>query len=410
MSVPLLGPQGRLVRQHVIDPEICIRCNTCERRCPTGAISHRRSYAIDFETCNACLACIRPCPTGAIDQWLVVDEPFSVETQLAWLTLPRALDVAVPGSKPVVEAADPEVVALLDLAHGGTNRRPPVSAGTPTVGTWPRDRPAIATVAGNLRVTDDTAVSDVRHIIFDLGTQHFPHLEGQTVGIAPPGADETGQPHAVRLYSVASARDGEKPATNNFAVTVKRVVEPRVKGAPFLGVASNYLCDLKVGATVPVTGPFGATFLMPDDPDAHVLMICTGTGGAPFRGFVHRKRRAMPDTKGHYTIFFGARSPSELPYFGPLQTVPREILDRELVYSRLPGKRKEYVQDRLRTRAENVASLLRDPTAHVYICGLRGLEDGVERVFAEISRTRGLDWFQIRDRMCDEGRFHVETY
>jgi hypothetical protein len=39
----------------------------------------------------------------------------------------------------------------------------------------------------------------------------FPVLEGQTIGIVPPGTDSQGRPHFVRLYSVASPRDGERP-------------------------------------------------------------------------------------------------------------------------------------------------------------------------------------------------------
>ena len=29
-----------LIKQHLIDPEICIRCNTCEDTCPIDAITH----------------------------------------------------------------------------------------------------------------------------------------------------------------------------------------------------------------------------------------------------------------------------------------------------------------------------------------------------------------------------------
>ena len=59
-----------VIRQHLIDPEICIRCNTCEATCPVGAITHDdRNYVVDADKCNFCMACISPCPTGSIDNW-----------------------------------------------------------------------------------------------------------------------------------------------------------------------------------------------------------------------------------------------------------------------------------------------------------------------------------------------------
>ncbi|HMA31038.1 MAG TPA: 4Fe-4S binding protein, partial [Casimicrobiaceae bacterium] len=61
---------GEYARQHLIDPEVCIRCNTCEATCPIDAITHdSRNYVVRFDVCNACGMCIPPCPTGAIDNW-----------------------------------------------------------------------------------------------------------------------------------------------------------------------------------------------------------------------------------------------------------------------------------------------------------------------------------------------------
>ena len=139
-------------------------------------------------------------------------------------------------------------------------------------------------------------------------------------------------------------------------------------------------------------------------------MICTGTGAAPFRGFTERRRRTSASVRGKLMMFFGARTPQELPYFGPLQKVPPAILDQELVYSRLPGHPREYVQDRMRSRAVDLAALLPKPTTHIYICGLRGLEDGVEAAFADIGRQYGLDWPSLRTAMREAGRYHAETY
>ena len=65
-----MSTESTLINQHVIDPEICIRCNTCEATCPVGAITHdSRNYVVDAEKCNFCMACVPPCPTGSIDNW-----------------------------------------------------------------------------------------------------------------------------------------------------------------------------------------------------------------------------------------------------------------------------------------------------------------------------------------------------
>ena len=59
-----------VIKQHLIDPEICIRCNTCEATCPVGAVTHdSRNYVVDPAKCDHCMACIPPCPTGSIDNW-----------------------------------------------------------------------------------------------------------------------------------------------------------------------------------------------------------------------------------------------------------------------------------------------------------------------------------------------------
>jgi benzoyl-CoA 2,3-dioxygenase component A len=388
-------------KQHLIDPEVCIRCNTCEATCPVGAITHdANNYVVDPAICNFCMDCVSPCPTGSIDHWLAVAAPFSLDDQFGWTELPPATGEP---AEDAVDALDEEAAALLAEAHArlGGHARAPATASQPRINAFNREKPARATVTGNHRITAPDAESDVRHIILDFGAVPFPVLEGQSVGIVPPGLDAGGRPHAMRLYSVASARDGERPNTNNLALTVKLVPG---------GAGSTYLCGLGLGAKLDVIGPFGATFLMPDDPDADIVMICTGTGAAPFRGFTERRRRTSPNARGRLHLFFGARTPQELPYFGPLQKVPASLLDQELVFSRLPGTPKEYVQQRMRTRSADLAALLRRPATHIYLCGLRGLEDGVEQALTEIGAEHGIDWPALRAEMRGQGRYHAETY
>ena len=394
-----------LKKQHLIDPEICIRCNTCEATCPVGAVTHDdTNYVVDPAKCNYCMDCIAPCPTGSIDNWRLVlaEAAYSVEDQLGWSELPRQEDLGEAAAT-IAEAIEAEVGAMLERAHAGSGGKAvaPASAAKPSVNLFSRAKPAVATVQGNFRITGAEAESDVRHIVLAFGDTQFPVLEGQSIGIVPPGTRPDGRPHDIRLYSIASARDGEKRNANNLSVTVKRVPG---------GIGSNYMCDLKVGAKVEVTGPFGATFLMPDDPVADILMICTGTGSAPFRAFTERRRRAMPGAPGRLVMFFGARSPQELPYFGPLQKVPRSILEQHLVFSRLPGTSKEYVQDRMRAEADRVGDLVERPATHVFICGLKGMESGVDEALADICRRRGRDWPSLKSELRGTGRYHVETY
>ena len=84
-------PTVEIIRQHLIDPEICIRCNTCEETCPVHAVSHdARNYVVDPAKCNSCNDCIAPCPTGAIDNWRRVERgaAYTLEQQLSWDSLP----------------------------------------------------------------------------------------------------------------------------------------------------------------------------------------------------------------------------------------------------------------------------------------------------------------------------------
>lgn len=391
-----------LVKQHLIDPEICIRCNTCEEACPIDAITHDdNNYVVDASKCNFQMACVPPCPTGAIDNWRMVEKPYTLEEQFSWSELPKQEEFAAAGDE--ANAVEDEVAAIFARAHEGMGGKSvaPYTASKPAINLYNRSKPAIATVTGAYRLTAEDAEADVRHIILDFGNQSFPVLEGQSIGIVPPGVDAEGKPHNIRLYSIASPRHGERPNTNNLSLTIKR--EPH-------GVCSNYMCDLKKGDKVQVTGPFGATFLMPNDPMANIIMICTGTGSAPFRGFTEWKRRIMPGAPGRYVIFFGARRPEELPYFGPLQKVPDSLLNKHFAWSRVPGQPKTYVQDLMRQQAAMVADLIKSEATHIYICGLKGMEQGVDAALDDICRGVGLVWGDLRKAMREKGRYHVETY
>ena len=406
-----------LIRQHVIDPEICIRCNTCEETCPIDAITHDdRNYVVKADVCNACGACISPCPTGAIDNWRTMPkaQAYSLADQYGWDDLPpeKTFEQSLLDAVGAEHAAEAEQeVVQENAAAARSSTCPPWSAAHPYVNLYTLKEPITATVAGNYRLTSTETQSDIHHIVLDFGTQLFPVLEGQSIGIIPPGVDASGKPHYLRMYSIASPRNGEREGYNNLSLTVKRVVSDH-EGKPVAGVASNYLCDLQKGDTVQVTGPFGANYLMPNHPGSNILMICTGTGSAPMRAMTEFRRRhfakgqAVP---GKLMLFFGARTPEELPYFGPLRKLPAELMETHLAFSRMPDQPRAYVQDKMRQAGAAVAELLKGDT-YVYICGLKGMEEGVMDAMADICNAHGVDWAALHPRMVKEGRFQVETY
>ena len=414
------APLPEVIKQHLIDPEICIRCNTCEETCPVDAISHdSRNYVVDADKCNLCMACVPPCPTGSIDNWrtMLRVEAYSTVEQLVWDELPaekasglEAADNGEPAAGPQTAGAAPAAPSPAGAVAVPGSQLPPWSAAHPYVNLYTHRAPVTATVAGNYRVTELGTDSDTHHIVLDFGTTPFPVLEGQSLGVLPPGTDAHGRAHHARQYSIASPRDGERPGYNNVSLTVKRVLLDH-QGQPVRGIASNYLCDLAKGDTVQVIGPFGASFLMPNHAGANLLMICTGTGSAPMRAMTERRRRRRDDgERGRLMLFFGARSQHELPYFGPLTRLPRDFIDIEFAYSRVPGQPRRYVQDAMRERAADVAALLQDEATHVYVCGLKGMEAGVLEALRDVSATHGIDWPVLHGCMKAEGRLHFETY
>lgn len=426
-----------VIRQHLIDPEICIRCNTCEATCPVGAITHdSRNYVVDAAKCNLCMACVPPCPTGSIDNWRSMPgvKPYTVAEQLTWDELPAELSAeqlgALAGGAPAVVSGNaaasdaagvaaslsspPADAAALHAGHVGSTV-PPWSAAhayTNLYGPRAAEKSITATVTGNVRVTEAGRDYDTHHIVLDFGSMPFPVLEGQSIGIIPPGTDEQGRVHHARQYSIASPRNGERPGYNNVSLTIKRVLADH-QGAPVRGVASNYMCDLQVGDKVQVIGPFGASFLMPNHPRSHIVMICTGTGSAPMRAMTEWRRRLRKSGKfegGKLMLFFGARTPEELPYFGPLQSLPKDFIDNNFAFSRQAGQPKTYVQDLMRQRAADLAPLLADAQAYFYVCGLKSMEEGVLLALRDIAQQAGLDWELVAGSLKREGRLHLETY
>jgi ferredoxin--NADP+ reductase len=234
-------------------------------------------------------------------------------------------------------------------------------------------------------VTSETSPNFVRHVTFDVGGTPLEGklLAGQSFGVIPPGNDENGKPHKVRLYSVSSPSRGEDGRGRLASTLVKRVIdEHQDTHQLFLGVCSNYLCDIQIGDEVAMTGPAGKRFLLPSDPHEHdYVFFATGTGIAPFRAMVMDLLEAEVGSRIHLIV--GVPYRTDFLYHdlftGPARELPgfryRPVVSRE--ERRLDGF-KRYVHHEI-SEDEELRETLAKPNALIYVCGIKNMESAIYR-------------------------------
>lgn len=245
--------------------------------------------------------------------------------------------------------------------------------------------PVIARVTKNeLCTASKKAAGFVRHIEFDVsGTGLVGQcIAGQSIGVVAPGNDAQGRPHKVRLYSLASPSDGEDGKGLILSTTVKRTIDEHWEtNGLFLGVASNYLCDRRAGDEIRISGPNGKRFVLPQDMHAHdYTFIATGTGIAPYRGMLLDLFRN--GYRGRVTMIMGAPYATDLLYHDQFLSLASE--HKNFTYLSAISREKQndghdrmYVQDRLRTNADQLLPQLTSERNLIYICGIAGMELGI---------------------------------
>jgi ferredoxin--NADP+ reductase len=277
--------------------------------------------------------------------------------------------------------------------------------------------PLTARCIQNVELVGEGGIGTVRHLVFDThGEMKF--LDGQSVGIIPPGEDENGKPHKLRLYSVASTRHGDAGDGQTLTLCVRRLeyAHPET-GETVYGRCSTYLCGLEEGTDVKMTGPTGKAMLLPDDPDATVIMLATGTGIAPFRAHLWRmfkEKNPEFDFKGFAWLIFGVPMSANILYKEELEEFSGHDNFR-LTYAisreqKNPKGGRMYIQDRVAEHVDELWALLQKENSHVYICGLRGMEDGIDAAFTECAARHGIEWSAFQEDLIKNHRWHVETY
>ena len=282
------------------------------------------------------------------------------------------------------------------------------------------NKPFIGKCIENYPLVRDGGIGIVQHVTFDLSGGDLHYLEGQSIGIIPPGTDDKGKPHKLRLYSIASTRHGDKLDDKTVSLCVRQLEYKHPEtGETVYGVCSTYLCGIEVGADIAITGPVGKEMLLPDDEDATVIMMATGTGIAPFRAYLWRMFKEQHENykfKGFAWLIFGIPTTPNILYKEDLEQLAAEFPDNfRLTYAisreqqNAEGGRM-YIQHRVAEHADELWSMMQNPKTHTYICGLKGMEDGIDEALTGAAGKHGVNWADYQKQMKKQERWHVETY
>ena len=206
--------------------------------------------------------------------------------------------------------------------------------------------------------------------------EQFDFIPGQFVTLDLPIHEKVNK--RWRSYSISSWPDG----TDVFEMVIVLDTE---------GVGTNYLFnEIKEGHTLTLRGPQGI-FTLREPLDEDLVLICTGTGIAPFRSMVHHIKNQQIPHKNIYLIF-GCRTQSTLLYYNELVQLQQElpgfnyipVLSRE----QWPGKT-GYVHQVY----ENICVDKRP--AYFYLCGWKGMLDEAKSNLLEMGYDKKVIHLEI---------------
>ncbi len=291
------------------------------------------------------------------------------------------------------------------------------------VNTYKPKSPFIGTVKENYSLLKDGAIGRVHHITFDLsnGDPLLQYVEGQSIGIIPAGEDAKGKPHKIRLYSIASTKYGDDFKGDTVSLCVRQLQYEK-DGQTIDGTCSTYLCDIKPGDKVKITGPVGKEMLLPEDEDANIIMLATGTGIAPMRAYLRKMFEPTERSKNNWNfrgkawLFMGAPKTQNLLYDSDFENYKAKFPEN-LRYTKAISREQKnvkggrmYIQDRVLEHADEIFALIENPKTHIYLCGLKGMEPGIDEAMTNAAAAKGLNWSELRPKLKKAGRWHVETY
>jgi len=338
-----------------------------------------------------------------------------MKTAFCFATILASAAAFAPASKP---AFSTQIAAEYFLES-----EPYYDQSTIPVNTYKPKAPFTGKVVSTKRIVGPQATGETCHIIIDHDGD-MPYWEGQSWGVIPPGKKENGKNHAVRLYSIASSRYGDDMTGKTGSLCVRRATywcpELQADDPAKKGICSNFLCDTTPGAELTMTGPAGKVMLMPEqDPETDLIMVATGTGIAPYRGFVRRlfaeDTPAADAYKGEAWLFLGVANSDALLYDDEFQAAKKKFPENFRIDYALSREQtntkggKMYIQDKVEEYADEVFTKLENG-AHIYFCGLKGMMPGIQDMLKGVAAAKGIDYDEWNKKLKKNKQWHVEVY
>lgn len=225
-------------------------------------------------------------------------------------------------------------------------------------------------------------------------------------------------PMKIRQYSISSSPLWK---ADHLTLTVTVVDAPAFSGqGRFRGVASSYLAELQPGDRLSLgVQPSNESFHPPVDPATPIIMVCAGSGIAPFRGFLQQRalQKAAGDEVGPSLLFFGVRHPDvDYLYREELaQWQEAGVVQVFSAFSRQPDGDIRYVQERFWAERQAVFELFQKG-ASVFVCGdgnrmVPAVRETFVRIYQEaagVNEEQAHKW--LADMEFKEGRYAADIF
>ena len=308
------------------------------------------------------------------------------------------------------------------------------SAREPKINLFKKSNPLPCKVLQNILLTPSPGQgkrplkegrAEIHRIILQLDHTKYPYVIGQSAGIIPPGQDpekvakgseNTG--YTIRLYSISSPSHSLGMKEDSIEFIIKRDYAYDQDGnVVHKGVGSNYMCELKEGDEVQLTGPSGKSFLLPSEDFSGDIYFCaTGTGIAPFFGMtIELLEHKVINFSGNIYMIYGAPYSDEIVLRSEFLELAKKYsnfhfitaISREEKNSVDGGRL--YIYHRLMELRDQVIESFAKG-AKIYICGgPKGMEKGVIESLKAILGS-SLSHEDFEKDLENKKQLYVETY